>query len=473
MNRSRSLLIVDDEFGMRDMLERAFAELGYRTHSEPDGPSALRAAQEESYDAVVVDLSMPGMNGLEVLRQLKERNQELPIIVITAYGSMQTATDALRLGAYDHVTKPFDLEELQILVERAIERKQLIDENNFLRTELRQRYGFDNIIGTNPDVQRAYVIAAQVARTNATVLLLGETGTGKEYLARTIHYQSDRADKPFIKVNCAALPETLLESELFGHEKGAFTHAVSRRVGRFEAANGGTIFLDEIGEMSPSLQAKLLRVLQEKQFERVGGSETITVDVRVIAATNCDLEAAIREKKFREDLYYRLNVVSIYLPPIRERGEDVEIFARHFLHRYAQEMAKPVKRFSEEAMNAIRAHNWPGNIRELQNTIERAVILCNGEVIKPEHLMIRHGRRTPEKEQAPLCQQQKASQAHTLRNDTSIEQVPVTASLKEVERYHIRRVLQHTSWNQSAAAEILGIDRKTLRNKIREYGLQK
>jgi len=473
MNRSRSLLIVDDEFGMRDMLERAFATLGYRTHAEPDGPSALRAAEEENYDAVVVDLSMPGMNGLEILRQLKERNQDLPIIVITAYGSMQTATDALRLGAYDYVTKPFDLEELQILVERAIERKQLIDENNFLRTELRQRYGFDNIIGTNPDVQRAYVIAAQVARTNATVLLLGETGTGKEYLARTIHYQSDRADKPFIKVNCAALPETLLESELFGHEKGAFTHAVSRRVGRFEAANGGTIFLDEIGEMSPNLQAKLLRVLQEKQFERVGGNETITVDVRVIAATNCDLEAAIREKRFREDLYYRLNVVSIYLPPIRERGDDVEIFARHFLHRYAQEMGKPVKRFSEQAMNAIRAHNWPGNIRELQNTIERAVILCNGEVIKPEHLMIQPGSLTSVKQHAPLCQQQEASEAYDLRDFTSIEQVPVTASLKEVERYHIKRVLQHTRWNQSAAAEILGIDRKTLRNKIREYGLQK
>ncbi|MDH7601435.1 MAG: sigma-54 dependent transcriptional regulator [Armatimonadota bacterium] len=466
MGAQRSILIVDDEFGMRDMLSRAFGELGYRTRTEPDGPSALRAAQEDYFDAVVLDLSMPGMNGLEVLRQLKE-HYDLPVVIITAYGSTQTAIDALRLGAYDYVTKPFELEELQTLVERAAERKRLIDENNFLRSELRKRYDFDNIIGQDPDTQRAYIIAAQVARTDATVLLLGETGTGKEYLARTIHYQSDRADKPFVKVNCAALPETLLESELFGHEKGAFTHAVARRIGRFEAANEGTIFLDEIGEMSPSVQAKLLRVLQEKQFERVGGSETISVDVRVIAATNCDLEAAVKENRFRKDLYYRLNVVSIHLPPLRKRGNDIEIFAQHFLHHYAKEMGRPAKRFSEEAMNAIRSHTWPGNIRELENAVQRAVILCNGETIRPEHLMIQ-----PTDHKLRLYESTQVNSRFD-PEEAGVETLPATASLKEVESFHIKRVLEYTKWNQSAAAQILGIDRKTLRNKIRDYKLQR
>ncbi len=470
MANSRSILIVDDEFGMRDLLARAFDQSGYHTRAEPDGPSALRAVQENSFDAVVLDLSMPGMNGLEVLRQLKEHHSDIPVVIITAYGSTHTAIDALRLGAYDYVTKPFELEELQTLVERAIERKRLIDENKFLRNELKQKYGFDNIIGQDPNTQRAYIVAAQVARTDATVLLLGETGTGKEYLARTIHYQSDRANGPFIKVNCAALPETLLESELFGHEKGAFTHAVARRIGRFEAANGGTIFLDEIGEMNPSVQAKLLRVLQEKQFERVGGSETISVNVRVIAATNCDLEAAVEENRFRKDLYYRLNVVSIYLPPLRERGEDVEIFAQHFLLYYAEEMGKPVKHFSDEAMKAIKSHSWPGNIRELENAVQRAVILCNGEVIRPEHLMI-EGTNSNNKPRD--CSDRLPKATVGVQEQDDIEKLPVTASLREVELFHIKRVLEYTNWNQSAAAQILGIDRKTLRNKIREYGLEK
>ena len=270
----------------------------------------------------------------------------------------------------------------------------IIDENRFLRGELRKKYGFDNIIGGCEDVQRAYVMAAQVAKTNATVLILGETGTGKEYLARTIHYQSDRADGPFVKVNCAALPENLLESELFGHEKGAFTNAIARHIGRFEMAHKGTIFLDEIGEVTLSVQTKLLRVLQEKQFERVGGSETLTVDVRVVAATNRDLDKAITEKEFREDLFYRLNVITLNLPPIRERGEDVEIFANHFLKVYADETGKRVRGFSDEAMFELRSHAWPGNIREVENAIERAVILCNGEIIRPEHLMLRPQARS-------------------------------------------------------------------------------
>jgi len=445
---------------MRDMLQRLFLDAGYEAFSAADGPSGLRAAGEREHDLVILDMSLPKMSGLEVLRQLKEQRQDLPVIMITAYGSAQTAVEALRLGAYDYITKPFDLDEVQVLARRALQQQRVLDENRYLRNELKKRYGFDNIVGVCLDVQRAYVMAAQVAGSNATVLLLGETGTGKEYLARTIHYQSDRAGEPFLKVNCAALSETLLESELFGHEKGAFTHAVTRHIGRFEAAHSGTIFLDEIGEMSPALQTKFLRVLQEKQFERVGGSETLTVDVRVIAATNCDLDQALREKRFREDLYYRLNVVTIKLPPIRERGDDIEVFAAHFLDIYANEAGKPVKRFSKEATAELLSHDWPGNIRELENAVERAVILCNGETIRPEHLMLGGPRAASPARQEPHPPEE-------------FGDVPVDASLRDVEFFHIRRVLEHTQWNQSAAAQVLGIDRKTLRNKIREFRLER
>jgi DNA-binding NtrC family response regulator len=344
----------------------------------------------------------------------------------------------------------------------------VIDENRFLRSEIKQKHGFDNIIGNSPEVQKAYVIAAQVAQTDATVLILGETGTGKEYLARTIHYQSGRMDGPFVKVNCSALPESLLESELFGHEKGAFTHAVMRHIGRFETAHKGTVFLDEIGDITPAVQTKLLRVLQEKQFERVGGSETLTVDTRVIAATNRDLEKAMAEKEFRDDLYYRLNVINIKLPPLRERRSDIEVFASHFLNLYAEETGKPITRFSDEALSSLTSRDWPGNIRELQNAVERAVILCNSDTILPQHLML------------PISLAPNASLAPDFKSGTpneagpdGLRDLPVTAPLRDVEKVHIERVLRHLKWNQSTAAQVLGIDRKTLRNKIREFKLEK
>lgn len=459
LSNDRSILVIDDEPGMRDLISRLFAESGFDTATAPDGLKGLSAARERDFDLVILDMSLPGMNGIEVLGGIKEIKPDLPVIMVTAYGSTRTAVDALRLGAYDYITKPFELDELQVVAERALEQHRVIDENRFLRAELKRQYGFDNIIGSDVAAQRAYVMAAQVARTSTTVLILGETGTGKEYLARTIHYQSDRADGPFVKVNCAALPESLLESELFGHEKGAFTHAVTRRIGRFELAHKGTIFLDEIGDISPTVQTRLLRVLQEKQFERVGGSETLTANVRVIAATNRDLEQAMREKQFREDLYYRLNVITIRLPSIRERGDDVEVFAGHFLEVYAEETGKPVKRFSDEALEAMRSHAWPGNIRELENAVERAVILCNGETIRPEHLMLDPARRVA----AKTGDGQSAA----------LDAIPVTYSLRDVERIHIQRVLEHKQWNQSAAAHALGIDRKTLRNKMKEFGLAK
>ncbi|MHB9036503.1 MAG: sigma-54-dependent transcriptional regulator [Armatimonadota bacterium] len=457
MTDSKSILIIDDEAGLRDLMSRLFADAGYDTATAADGASGLDAAKNGDFDLVMLDMSLPKMSGLEVLRGIKEEKPDLPVIMVTAYGSTQTAIEALRLGAYDYITKPFELDELQMVAERALEQRRVIDENRFLRGELKKKYGFDNIIGSSPDVQRAYVMAAQVAPTNATVLVTGETGTGKEYLARTIHYQSGRASGPFVKVNCAALSENLLESELFGHEKGAFTHAVNRHIGRFEVANKGTLFLDEIGEVSPSVQTKLLRVLQEKQFERVGGSETLTVDVRVIAATNRDLPEAIKDKEFREDLYYRLNVITLKLPPIRERGDDVEVFAHHFLKIYADETAKNVAGFTDQAVEALRNHAWPGNVRELENAIERAVILCNGRTIRPEHLML-----SPNLHTTPSSS-----------NERNIEQAPVTASLRDVEKIHIERVLKSRNWNQSSAAQVLGIDRKTLRSKIREFRLEK
>lgn len=456
---SKNILIIDDEAGMRDMVSRLFADAGYDTATAPDGAAGLATAKSGEFDLVVLDMSLPKMSGLEVLAGIKEVRPDLPVIMVTAYGSTQTAIEALRLGAYDYITKPFDLDELQMTAERALEAQRVIDENRFLRGELKKKFGFDNIIGGNPNVQRAYVMAAQVAPTNATVLITGETGTGKEYLARTIHYQSGRAGGPFVKVNCAALSENLLESELFGHEKGAFTHAVVRHIGRFEVANKGTIFLDEIGEISLAVQMKLLRVLQEKQFERVGGSETLTVDVRVIAATNRELAQAIKEKQFREDLYYRLNVITLALPPICERGDDIELFAHHFLKIYADETAKKVKQFSDEAIALLKSHDWPGNIRELENAVERAVILCNGETIRPEHLML-----SPVSVSAP---------AAPGNGSNPIAGIPATASLRDVEKIHIERVLKAKHWNQSGAAQALGIDRKTLRNKIREFHLDR
>jgi len=458
LTEQKRLLVIDDEAGLRDLVCRFFSDAGYDTQSASDGPSGLKAAIQGDYDLIILDMSLPKMNGLEVLAGIKEAEKDTPVIMVTAYGSAQTAIEALRLGAYDYITKPFDIDELQLLAERALDQHRLIDENKYLRSELKKKYGFDNIVGSCPEVQRAYVVAAQVAGTNASVLILGETGTGKEYLARTIHYQSNRATGPFVKVNCAALPENLLESELFGHEKGAFTNAIAKHIGRFEASDGGTIFLDEIGEITPTVQTKLLRVLQEKQFERVGGSETITVNVRVIAATNKDLPRAILDKEFREDLYYRLNVISLRLPPMRERGEDVEIFAEHFLAIYSQETGKRVRRFSDEAISLLRTYAWPGNIRELENAVERAVILSNGEVVRPEHLMLSAdtGAAT-------------SSPSGRLNSQT----VSVDSSLRDAECVHIERVLQHTGWNQSVAAQSLGIDRKTLRNKIREFRLAK
>lgn len=458
MPTNKHILVVDDEPAFRKMLSDLLEGVHYSVDVAADGEQALQMVSKSEYDLVITDLSLPKMNGTQVLAAVKRACPDTPVILITGYATVDTAIEAMKLGAYDYISKPFNIDRIEVVIARALERSRLIDENNYLRGELRERYGFDNIIGENPEMQKAYVLAAQVAQTNATVLILGETGTGKEFLARSIHYQSKRAQGPFVKVNCAALTETLLESELFGHEKGSFTGAIARRIGRFEMAEGGSIFLDEIGDVSASTQLKLLRVLQEKQFERVGGSETLHVDTRIIAATNRDLAKAIEDGAFREDLFYRLNVITINLPPLRNRKEDIRLLAEHFIGKYNAETGKQIGGISDDALSALEAYHWPGNIRELENCIERAVILTNNEIITPQDLYFFSHESSAPAPAGPTAAAQPAS--------------PL-CSIKDMERDHIRRVLSACDWHMTRAADILEIDRKTLRNKIREFGLEK
>ncbi len=488
----QKILIVDDEPSICAILQDLMEGAGYDTEIRRDGKSALRAA-EDRFDAALVDLSLPGASGLDILLAVKRHHPDTPVIIMTAYATVQTAIKALRQGAYDFITKPFDLDEVQLLVERSLERNRLMDENRYLLGELKSRYNFDNIIGHSREVQEAYLMAARVADSGASVLILGETGTGKEFLARAIHYQSSRAEGPFIKVNCAALAESLLESELFGHEKGAFTNAMARRIGRFEMAEGGTLFLDEIGDISPATQIKLLRVLHEKEFERVGGSETLRVNVRIVAATNRDLEAAMADGSFREDLYYRLNVITIQLPPLRNRPDDIPRLVEHFVKKYRHETSKGITGVSDEAMERLKAYQWRGNIRELENCIERAVILANHEVIQPADLLLAEipsgaaprkteannaalrkteaSLRTNPAEAAPAPSDEPAPPSAAAVNGTGGRNDSPLISLREMERRHIASTLEACDWNQSKAATLLGIDRKTLRTKTRDYGI--
>ena len=459
---AKRVLIIDDEEAIRSVLADLFGDLGYEIAQAGDGKTGLKTALADHHDLILLDLSLPVLDGIGFLREFRDTAPDVPVVMITGYASLESAIEAMRLGAYDYITKPFDLDEVQMIAERALAHERIIDEHKYLQEQLKARHSFDNVIGRNPQIQQAYVLAAQVADSNASVLVLGETGTGKEYLARAIHYQSRRADAPFVKVSCVALPETLLESELFGHEKGAFTNAVARRIGRFESADGGTLFLDEVGDMTQATQLKLLRVLQEKQFERVGGNETISIDVRIVAATNRDVKKAIGEGEFREDLYYRLNVVSIALPPLRERKEDMPELVSHFIRKYARETGKEIEGMAPEAMAVLQSHSWPGNIRELENCIHRAVVLCRGRTLLPAY--VQPGDTAEPTATVPAYSGPGALCAGLTRSGGP-------KSLAEVEREHIEAVLKDCNWNQTRAASVLGIDRKTLRNKIREYRL--
>ena len=452
MSEKSRILVVDDEESHRIMLRAVLKEEGYEVSEATDGTEAVKAVEQEPFDLILLDIRMTTMDGIEALTEIRKISPLVPVLIMTAYASVKTAVEALKAGAFEYLTKPLDIEELKILIEKALELYQLRAENIALKERLGDRFDFAKIIGRSPKMKEVFDTLSLVAPTDATVLILGESGTGKELVANSIHHNSPRASQPFIKVSCAALPETLLEGELFGHEKGAFTGAIARREGRFQLAHWGTIFLDEVGEMSMTTQTKLLRVLQEKEFEPLGSSRTVKVNVRVIAASNKDLDREAKAGRFREDLFYRLNVVPISLPPLRERREDIPALAAHFFATYRDKNRKQLNDIAGKAMDLLMRYDWPGNIRELENCVERAVILARGEIIAPADL-------------PPIIQ--------ALSKDREIQglNLPSGISIQEVEKALILKTLEDTGGNRTRAAEILGINRRTLQNKLKEYGI--
>ena len=453
-----TILVVDDEINYLTVMEALLGEEGYEVLTAPGGHEAMKLAGSADLDLVLTDMKMPKMNGIELLGELKRLYPDLPVIMMTAYGTVEKAVEAMKTGAYDYILKPFKNEELLVTIARALEYHRLIQQNRMLLQVLDKKYGAPNIVGESQAMREILALVKRVATSRATVLISGESGTGKELVARAIHQQSPRAGKTFVSVNCAALTETLLESELFGHERGAFTHAVTMRKGRFELADGGTLFLDEVAEMSPALQVKLLRVLQEMEFERVGGNKTIKVDVRVVAATNRELKEEVEDNRFREDLYYRLNVVHLHIPPLRERREDIPPLATHFLQKYAQENVRGEVRLSPEAMKFLLHYSWPGNVRELENVMERAVILCNQNLITVNDL--------------PGELAGDPRDYTRLNIDRFIPlQTPLPEVLEQIEEQMIRRALEQSGQVQVRAAEILGITKSLLQYKLKKYQL--
>ncbi len=437
----RKILVIDDEQNIRKMLSRVLSPEGFIVKEANNGLEALKRLQEENYSLVLLDLKMPGLNGIETLKEIRENDLNLPVIMMSAYGSIPEAVEAMKLGALDYLIKPFDIEELKIIIKRAIKQYELEVENIYYREEEEKRFNFDEIIGKSNSINKVLEMVKSVASTPATVLITGESGTGKELIARAIHKNSLRKNSPFVVVNCVAFSPNLLESELFGHEKGSFTGAIAKRIGRFEMANGGTIFLDEIGEMDLTIQTKLLRVLQEREFERVGSSRTIKVDVRILSATNKDLKKEIEERRFREDLFYRLNVFNVDVPPLRERKEDIPLIVEHLTGKYNKILNKKVKKVSAKAMELLLDYNYPGNIRELENIIERSMIMAKDEIIDEKYF-------------------------NFISKEEYIEK---KGTLKETEKELIIKYLIQNKGNRTKTAEILGISRRSLQNKIKEY----
>ncbi|MGB6545836.1 MAG: sigma-54 dependent transcriptional regulator [Candidatus Acidiferrales bacterium] len=458
------LLLVEDKSELRAMLRKALERAGYEVDDAADGSSAVQKIRARRYLLVLTDLKLPGKSGLEVLRESKQADPTVPVILITAFGSIEEAVTAMKDGAFDFIQKPVDLEHLKLLVERAARQQEMLRENLLLREEYAARYGFPRIVGESTAMRDATQQAQRVAATDSTVLLLGNSGTGKELFARAIHHLSSRRDLPFVALNCAAIPEGLVENELFGHERGAYTGAGARKIGKMELAHRGTIFLDEIAELPLGTQSKLLRVLEEKRFDRVGGTQAVDVDVRILAATNKDLRTAIAAKTFREDLYFRISAVPITIPPLSERDGDVLLLADHFLERFRREFKKPGLALSEESRDALRAYAWPGNVRELQNTIERAAILSDTDLIGPDSLQLPVPR--PASGQIPA-----AMLDENFDWGGGLEDV-ASRAVAHVERFKIEAALRSTKWNKSRAAEQLGVSYKTLLNKIRSLGLE-
>jgi DNA-binding NtrC family response regulator len=458
------LLLVEDKNELRAMLRKALERVGHSVEEATDGSAAIQKLRAKRYQMVLTDLKMPGASGLEVLRESKQADSTIPVILLTAFGSVEEAVSAMKEGAFDFIQKPVDLDHLKLLVERAVRQQELLRENLILREEFAARYGFPRIVGDSPAMQAVSHQLQKVAPTETTVLLLGESGTGKELFARAIHSLSSRRDYPFIALNCAAIPESLVENELFGHERGAFTGAGNRKVGKIELAQRGTLFLDEIGELPLASQAKLLRVLEERRFERVGGTQSIEIDVRIVVATNRDLSARIREKLFREDLYFRISAVPLTIPPLRERGDDLFLLSEHFLEKFTRELGKPPLSLGAEARRRMRDYAWPGNVRELQNALERAVILSDGNEVGRELILSSPSAARAESAPRDLV-------PDTFSWEGSFDEVTARAQL-HVERVLLEAALKDSRWNKTRAAEKLGISPKTLLAKMRTTGLE-
>ena len=454
---NEKILIVDDDEGVRQVLGQSLQDAGHKVSSAESGERAIATVREEPFDLVILDMVLPRVDGMEVLKDITTLRPELPVVMITGYASVETAIKAMKMGAVDYIVKPFRMEEVELVVGKALERSHLRRENVYLRRQLETTYGVHNIIGQSPVMRRIFTLIEQVASSRSTVLITGASGTGKELVARALHFNGDRRARPFVSVNCGGIPDSLLEDELFGHVKGAFTDAVADRPGRFEAADTGTLFLDEIGNMSVSLQIKLLRVLQEREFMPLGGTTKIQVDVRIIAATNMNLKAMMEEGKFREDLYYRLNVIHIQLPSLRERREDIPVLIHHFLNKYCREMNVPAKRFAPEALKALMDFSWPGNVRQLENVIERGVALSfSKEELGPEDLpreILDEGMV-----EMPVL--------HVGGDGFSLDEV-----LANYEQRMLYQALEHAGWVKTRAAELLKIKRTTLIEKMKRLGI--
>jgi len=459
-----TILVIDDERSMREFLSIMLEREGYSVVTKDNGNDALDFIRKNNYDLIITDIKMPKMSGIDILRESMNLHPNTPVIMITAFASTEVAVEAMKLGAYDYITKPFNVDEIKIIIKNALEKKTLFDENMSLKEELKGRYQFSNIVGKSDKIRKVFELIMKVANSKSTVLLTGESGTGKELVARAIHHNSDRKVQPFVSISCGAIPETLLESELFGHQKGAFTGADSDKKGLFEVADGGTFFLDEVTEAPLSIQAKLLRVLQEKEFKRVGGVKDIKVDVRVIAATNKNLHKLIEDGKFREDLYYRLNVIPIELPPLRERKEDIPLLVSHFINKYNSINKKGIKGIIPEAMEKLEKYTWRGNVRELENVIERAVTLEIADNIYPESLPdeIRNYKIEPLK-----------IITEPLKSDIPSEGLNLEDYISKIEKDIILNALEKTGWVKKKAAELLNMSFRSFRYKLQKYDIEK
>jgi DNA-binding NtrC family response regulator len=458
------LLLVEDKNELRAMLKKALERAGYSVEEAPDGSAAIQKVRQRRYLMVITDLKMPGASGLDVLRESKAVDATIPVLLLTAYGSVEEAVSAMKEGAFDFLQKPVDLDHLKLLVKRAAQQQEMLRENLLLREEYATRYGFPRIVGEHASIREISQQIQKVAATDSTVLLLGESGTGKELFARAVHHLSQRRDQPFVALNCAAIPEGLVENELFGHERGAFTGAGAKKVGKLDLAHRGTLFLDEIGELPLAIQAKLLRVLEERKFDRVGGTQLVEVDVRIVVATNRNLQKAVEEKSFREDLYFRISAVPLTIPALRERGNDVLLLADYFLDKFSREFQKGGLELSAEAKERLLAYRWPGNVRELQNTMERAVILSDGLTIRPDGLQL-----------PPTKPDDGALPAGMLPEkfnwEGSLEEVTGRA-VGHIEKVLLENALRECKWNKTKASEKLGVSPKTLLAKLRAAGLE-